>query len=430
MKRKRSDALYRRGSRILVGGVNSPVRAFKGVGGNPLFIARGKGSKVWDADGNRYVDYVCSWGALILGHSDPGVLAAVSRAADKGTSFGASTESEVRLAEKVCSLVPSVEKVRFVSSGTEATMSALRLARAYAKRDAFLKFEGCYHGHADPFLTQAGSGLATFDLPASSGITQATAGDTLTVPYNDQGAVEEAFRKSSDRIAAVIVEPVAGNMGVVPPEPGFLERLRRLCADNGSVLIFDEVITGFRVSPGGGQELYGVMPDLTCLGKIVGGGFPVAAYGGKKEIMEMVSPEGPVYQAGTLSGNPVAMAAGLATLGVLSRRSYGRLETLSRTLQDGLVEAASAEGAEITVNRVGSMLSVFFGRQPVRSFAEAKASQHVLYPKFFWSMLEHGVYLPPSAFETDFLSLAHKENDVSKTIRAARAALRTLKMHH
>ena len=326
MLKKRSGALFGRASRVMVGGVNSPVRAFRAVGGDPLFISRGKGSKVWDVDGNRYVDLVCSWGALILGHAHPSVVAAAREAAGRGTSFGATTEAEVRLAEKVVTLMPSLENGRFVSSGTEATMSALRLARAFAKRPAFLKFEGCYHGHADPFLTEAGSGMATFDIPASAGVTRCTAEDALTVPYNDPGAVEDAFRRNPERIAAVMVEPVAGNMGVIPPEPGFLDRLRRLCTDNGSLLIFDEVITGFRVSPGGAQEAYGVKPDITCLGKIVGGGFPVAAYGGRKEIKDMDSPEGPVYQAGTLSGNPVAMAAGLAALKALSRRSYARLE--------------------------------------------------------------------------------------------------------
>ena len=426
MKRRKSDGLYRRGLKVLVGAVNSPVRAFKAVGGNPLFVARGKGSKIWDADGNRYVDYVCSWGALILGHADPRVLAATSTAAGRGTSFGAPTEAEVRLAEKVRSLIPSVEMLRLVSSGTEATMSALRLARAYTKRPAFLKFEGCYHGHADPFLGQAGSGRATFDLPSSPGVTAGTVADTLTVPYNDLEAVEEAFRKGSDRIAAVIVEPVAANMGVIPPDVGFLEKLRKLCTENGSVLIFDEVVTGFRVSPGGAQELYRVRPDLTCLGKILGGGFPSAAYGGRREIMEMVSPEGPVYQAGTLSGNPVAVAAGLATLGALNRGSYDRLEALSQTLQRGFAEAASAAGVEVTINRVGSMFATFFGPGPVRSFAEAKGSEHMLYPKFFWAMLKRGVYLPPSAFESNFVSLAHKEGDIEKAVAESRAAFSEL----
>ena len=427
MERKRSEALYRRASKVLVGGVNSPVRAFRAVGGSPLFIIAGKGSKVWDRDDNRYVDYVCSWGALILGHADPRILKAAAGAARKGTSFGAPTESEVELAETVCSLVPSVEKVRFVNSGTEATMSALRVARAHTRRPALLKFEGCYHGHADPYLAQAGSGLATFGLPASAGVTPGTVADTLTVPYNDEGAVEEAFGKNSGRIAAVMVEPVAGNMGVVPPRAGFLEKLRKLCTDNGSVLIFDEVITGFRVSPGGAQELYGVRPDLTCMGKIIGGGFPVAAYGGKRDIMELVSPQGPVYQAGTLSGNPVAMAAGLAALSALDGRSYRALEKTSRRLHEGLAEASASAGVEVTLNRVGSMLGLFFGAGPVRSFAEVKKSAQGLYPKFFWSMLRGGVYLPPSPFETDFVSTAHKGRDVEQTLDAALKAFRELR---
>lgn len=426
MKRRASERLYRRGLDTLVGAVNSPVRAFRAVGGNPLFIARGKGSKIWDADGNSYVDYVCSWGALILGHANHRVLEATSKAAKRGTSFGAPTEAEVSLAEKVRSRMPSVEMLRLVSSGTEAAMSALRLARAYAKKTAFIKFEGCYHGHADPFLARAGSGVATFNLPASPGVTAGTIADTLTLQYNDPGGVEEAFKKWSDRIAAVIVEPVAANMGVVPPEAGFLEKLRRLCTENGSVLIFDEVVTGFRVSPGGAQELYGVRPDLTCLGKVLGGGFPSAAYGGRREIMEMVSPEGPVYQAGTLSGNPVAVAAGLATLGALNRRSYDRLETVSRTLQRGLVEAASAGGVEVTLNRVGSMFATFFGTGPVRTFTEVKGSAHASYPEFFWAMLERGIYTPPSAFESNFVSLAHGEADLEKTVAAARGAFREL----
>lgn len=411
----------------MVAGVNSPVRAYRAVGGGPLFIARGKGSTVWDADGRKYIDYVCSWGALILGHADPGVLAAVTKAAKRGTSFGAPTEGEVLLAEKVSSLVPSMEMVRFVSSGTEATMSALRLARGYTRRPAFLKFDGGYHGHADPFLARAGSGMATFGIPSSAGVTAETAANSLTVPYNDLGAVEEAFRTSPDRISAVFVEPVAGNMGVIPPDQGFLEGLRRLCSENGALLVFDEVITGFRVSLGGAQELYGVKPDLTCLGKIVGGGFPAAAFGGKKEVMELLSPEGPVYQAGTLSGNPVAAAAGIATLSSLKRGSYPKLERLSRLLQDGLLEAARSAGTEITVNRVGSMLTPYFGGGPVRTFADAKASRRKLFPTFFWAMLKGGVYLPPSPFEASFVSLAHSRHDVESTADAAEGAFRELR---
>lgn len=425
-QRKASAALYRRAAKSMVGGVNSPVRAYKAVGGDPLFIARGKGPFVWDADRNRLIDYVCSWGALILGHADSGVTSAVSRALGRGTSFGASTEGEVLLADAVCSAVPSVEKVRFVNSGTEATMSALRLARAFTGRPALLKFDGCYHGHADPFLSEAGSGMATFGLPASAGVPPGAVSDTLTIPFNDSKAAEEAFGRNPGRIAAVMVEPVAGNMGVIPPERGFLERLRSLCSRNHTLLIFDEVITGFRVSHGGAQALYGVKPDLTCLGKIIGGGFPAAAYGGRKDVMEMVSPEGPVYQAGTLSGNPVAMAAGLATLKALNRGSYRQLEALSRSLTQGVEEEATSAGVDITVNRVGSMWGIFFGRNPVSSFAGAKATGHDLYPRFFWAMLKAGVYLPPSAFESNFVSLAHSEREVAATIEAARAAFRGL----
>lgn len=426
-KRRVSAALYRRATKVLVGGVNSPVRAFRAVGGSPVFMSRGRGSKVWDADENSYVDYVCSWGALILGHADPRITAAISRAAKKGTSFGAPTEGETLLAQRVRALVPSVELVRFVNSGTEATMSALRLARAYTGRPAFMKFEGGYHGHGDPFLTRAGSGMATLDIPSSAGVTTGTITDTLTVPYNDEGAVEGAFSKNAESIGAVIVEPAAGNMGVVPPARGFLARLRRLCTENGALLVFDEVITGFRVSPGGAQELYGVRPDLTCMGKVIGGGFPVGAYGGRKEIMELVSPVGSVYQAGTLSGNPVAMAAGLAALTSLKKSSYTKLEATSRLLQSGLAEAASAAGVEVTVNRVGSMFSLFFGGQPVSSFVDAKKSRHELYPPFFWAMLDRGVYLPPSAFEANFVSLAHGRDDVDATLAVAHEGFREVR---
>jgi len=408
----------------MVGGVSSPVRAFKAVGGNPLFIARGSGSKVWDVDGNAFIDYVCSWGPLILGHSHPAVVGAVRKALAAGVSFGAPTVPELRLAQKVCSSMPSVEEVRFVNSGTEATMSALRLARAYTKRGRFVKFDGCYHGHADPFLTHAGSGMATFDLPASAGVPSATGAEAMTLEFNDLGAVEDAFVHHGGEIAAVIVEPVAGNMGVVPPSRGFLESLRKLSRDHGSVLIFDEVITGFRVAPGGAQELYGIKPDLTCLGKVIGGGFPVGAYGGRREIMQLVAPVGPVYQAGTLSGNPVAMAAGLATLSRLDGRAYRKLEKVSATLEAGLLEEASAARLPVTTNRVGSMLGLFFGPGRVHNFREAKRSNHGLYPGFHRSMLDAGVYLAPSAFETSFASTAHSEKDVSETLAAARRAFR------
>jgi len=410
----------------MVGGVSSPVRAFRAVGGTPIFMARGRGSRIWDVDRNRYIDYVCSWGPLILGHSDPAVTRAVRKAVAAGTSFGAPTVPELKLAQKICSSVPSIEKVRFVNSGTEAAMSALRLARAYTKRNRFVKFEGCYHGHADHFLTQAGSGMATFDLPASAGVTTASVTDAMTLEFNNIGATEDAFRQHGGEVAAVIVEPVGGNMGVVPPSPGFLEGLRKLCDDHGSLLIFDEVITGFRVAAGGAQELYGVRPDITCLGKIIGGGFPVGAYGGGHEIMGLLAPDGPVYQAGTLSGNPVAMTAGLTTLSQLDHRAYRRLEKLSTGLGSGLIEEASARGIEATVNRVGSMLGLFFGPGEVRNFGDVKRSGYRLYPRFHRKMLERGIYLPPSAFETSFVSTAHSEKDIEETLSAARRALRGL----
>lgn len=422
MKMRKSRKLYTEASKVMVGGVNSPVRAFKAVGGTPVFIVKGKGSQVWDADGNSFIDYVCSWGPLILGHSNPETIKAVTKAATTGTSFGALTIPELRLAQRVCRMMPSVERVRFVNSGTEATMSALRLARAYTGRSKLLKFEGCYHGHADPFLTLAGSGMATFDLPDSAGIPTTTGAETLTLEFNNEEELEDAFRSYGHEIAAAIVEPVAGNMGVVPPSPGYLHKLRRLCTESGSILIFDEVITGFRLAPGGAQEVYGVKPDLTCLGKVIGGGFPVGAYGGRDDIMRLVSPEGPVYQAGTLSGNPIAMAAGLATLSQLDRKAYSRLESLSADLESGLLEAAAACSAQLTVNRVGSMVGLFFTTEKVRNFKDAKGSNHALYPRFHRSLIESGIYFPPSAFETIFLSTAHSRGDVRTTIAAARRA--------
>lgn len=428
MKQRRSNELYRRASRVMVGGVSSPVRAFKSVGGTPRFIARGEGAHVWDEDGNRYTDYVCSWGALILGHADPRVLAYVSEKMKNGTSFGAPTREEILLAEKIRASFPSIEKVRFVNSGTEATMSALRAARGYTKRAKVVKFEGCYHGHSDQFLTRAGSGMATLDLPASAGVTEGSIADTVTLPFNDSDALESEFEREGDRIAAVIIEPVAGNMGVVPPEEGFLSALRKACTKSGAVLIFDEVITGFRVGPGGAQGLYGVRPDLTTLGKIIGGGFPVGAYGGKKEIMAMISPEGPVYQAGTLSGNPVAMAAGVKTLGVLGARGYGRLEALSKQLAEGLEAGASRAGIEASVNRVGSMVGLFFSKGPVRNYAEAKKADSDAYRRFFWAMLESGTYFAPSAFETVFVSLAHGPEDIDATVASAGKGLKEAKL--
>lgn len=423
MDTSESARLFREASKVMVGGVSSPVRSFSSVGGNPLFIARGEGSKIWDADGNRYVDYVCSWGPLVLGHCDKDVVDAVLREVRNGTSFGAPTVPELELAKRIASALPSVEKVRFVNSGTEATMSALRLARAYTNRTTFLKFDGCYHGHADPFLTQAGSGLATFDLPSSAGV---PAGGTsvITIPYNDMESLDEAFREHGGELAAAVVEPVAGNMGVVPPEPGFLEKLRGLCTEHGSLLIFDEVITGFRVSPGGAQGLYGVRPDITCLGKVIGGGFPVGAYGARAEVMRLVSPEGPVYQAGTLAGNPVAMAAGLATISKLDGHAYSRLEEASTALEEGIIRGAAACGVEVTVNRVGSMVGLFFGPGRVNDYSTAKASAHGLYPRFHRKMLEEGVYLPPSPFETIFLSTAHSDEDVDATVAAMKRAFK------
>jgi glutamate-1-semialdehyde 2,1-aminomutase len=421
--RAKSEALFARARKVMVGGVSSPVRAFKAVGGTPLFISRGRGSHVWSADGGRYVDYVCSWGPLIAGHSHPKVVRAVSSAVARGTSFGAPSENELKLAEKVCSRIPSIERVRFVSSGTEAAMSALRLARAYTKRDKLLKFDGCYHGHSDAFLTNAGSGLATLDVPSSAGVPASSAAETVTVPYNDVEAMESAFSAHRDEFAAVIVEPVAGNMGVVPPEEGFLEAARSLCTRDGSLLIFDEVITGFRLSLGGAQALLGTRPDITCLGKVIGGGFPVGAYGGAEAIMKMVAPEGPVYQAGTLSGNPVAMAAGLATISLMEAGgSYRRLDSTSARLERGLLAEAERAGVQVTTNRVGSMLGLFFSGRRVRNFEEAKRADRALYATFHRSMLDEGVYLPPSAFETLFVSTAHAEADVDATIRASRAA--------
>jgi len=407
----------------MVGGVSSPVRSFKAVGGSPLFISRGRGSRVWSADGDSYIDYVCSWGPLIAGHSHPRVIKAVSSALSQGTSFGAPSENELKLAEKICSCVPSIEKVRFVSSGTEATMSALRLARGLTGREKLLKFDGCYHGHSDAFLTNAGSGFATLDVPSSKGVPLSVAAQTMTIPYNDMKALESAFAAHRREFAAVILEPVAGNMGVVPPEDGFLEAARGLCTEDGSLLIFDEVITGFRLSLGGAQELLGVRPDITCLGKVIGGGFPVGAYGGADSLMRMVAPEGPVYQAGTLSGNPVAMAAGLATISFMEGGgSYRRLDSASARLERGLLEEADRAGVAVTTNRVGSMLSVFFSARRVTNFEEAKGTDRELYGRFHRSMLDEGIYLPPSAFETLFVSTAHTDADVDATIKASRKA--------
>jgi len=419
----RSQDLYADAQRYMPGGVNSPVRAFSAVGGEPLFIAKGEGPYIYDVDGRRYIDYVLSWGPLILGHAHPQVVSALKEAAERGISYGAPTALETELAKRVVEAVPSIEMVRFVNSGTEATMSALRLARAYTGRSKIIKFEGCYHGHADFLLVRAGSGMTTLGLPDSAGVPEGIAQDTLVAPYNDLQAVDRLFSENRAQIAAVIVEPVAGNMGVIPPEPGFLEGLRELTRTEGALLVFDEVITGFRVAYGGAQALYGVTPDLTCLGKVVGGGLPVGAYGGRREIMAMVAPLGPVYQAGTLSGNPLAMTAGIETLKVLAEAgAYERLEERSARLADSLHAAAEAARVSIFQTRVGSMFCTFFSAERVVDYASAKRSDTNRYALFFRAMLASGVYLAPSQFEAGFLSLAHGEQDIERTIEAAEEA--------
>jgi glutamate-1-semialdehyde 2,1-aminomutase len=422
----RSEKLFAAAQRILPGGVNSPVRAFKSVGATPVFIERGKGAYVEDADGNTYIDFVMSWGPLIHGHAPKGLQKALAAAAARGTSFGAPTELETRLAQRVALLMPSMERVRFVSSGTEAAMSAVRIARAATGRDKIIKFEGCYHGHADAFLVQAGSGAMTLGVPTSPGVPAAAACDTVIARYNDLESVERLFQQHTGQIAAIFVEPIAGNMGLVPPREGFLAGLRSLADRDEALLVFDEVISGFRVASGGAQQVYKVRPDLTCLGKIIGGGLPVGAYGGRRDVMELVAPKGPVYQAGTLSGNPMAMTAGLWSLEQLSSTLYRHLARLGAMLAAGLADAAREAGVVLQVNAFGSLLTPFFTSTPVQDFQTALASDTGAYGRFFRGMLARGVYLPPSQFEAWFLSAAHSERDVARTIKAARAAFRNV----
>lgn len=423
----RSEQLFQQAQRYLPGGVDSPVRAFKAVGGTPLFIKGGQGSRLYDEDGNEFIDYVCSWGPLILGHSPPRVVRATRKAVERGSSFGAPTELETTLARMVCEAVPSIEMVRFVSSGTEAAMSAIRLARAFTGRNKVVKFAGGYHGHSDGLLAKAGSGMATLSIPSSPGVPASLTSDTLVAAYNNLEEVEQLFTSFAPEIAAIIVEPIAGNMGVVPPRPGFLERLRSLTRESGALLIFDEVITGFRVAYGGAQELYNISPDLTCLGKIIGGGLPVGAYGGRKDIMEMVAPSGKVYQAGTLAGNPVAMTAGIETISVLREpRIYEKLEGKSSLLERGIIEAAGAAGVNIQLPRVGSMFAIFFTEGAVTDYETAARADTELYAKFFHLMLSQGIYLPPSQFEAAFVSLAHTEKDIQATVDAATKAFGSL----
>ena len=422
LRAPKSARLFARARKILPGGVDSPVRAFSAVGGEPLFVQSARGATLKDVDGNRYLDYVMSWGPLIHGHAPRGLLKVLRETAARGTSYGAPTELEIRLGEKVRALMPSMERVRFVSSGTEATMSAIRLARAATGRDRVIKFEGCYHGHADPFLVKAGSGATTLGAPTSPGVPRKAVQHTLLATYNDLASCERLCATNRHQIAALIVEPVAGNMGVVLPEPGFLTGLRELCDRNGMLLVFDEVISGFRVGPGGAQQAWGVKPDLTCLGKIIGGGLPVGAYGGRADLMEYVSPAGPVYQAGTLSGNPLAMAAGLWALSGLTKPLYRHLARLGAMLATGMAEAARDAGIALHVNALGSVLTPFFTSAPVRDYRSALQSNSLSYGAFFRAMLARGIYPPPSQFEAWFLSAAHTEADVRKTVRAAREA--------
>ncbi|MBR9974549.1 MAG: glutamate-1-semialdehyde 2,1-aminomutase [Bacteroidetes bacterium] len=424
----KSKTLFSEALTLLPGGVNSPVRAFRAVGGQPVFMESASGSKLRDVDGNEYIDYIGSWGPFILGHSHPRVVAALHAQLDRATSFGAPTELENQLARKIIDMVPSIEMVRMVNSGTEATLSAIRLARAFTHREKILKFEGCYHGHADSFLIKAGSGVATLGLPDSPGVTPATARDTLTARYNDLASVEALVKAFPDQIACVILEPVVGNMGCVPPADGFLEGLRDLCTREGILLVFDEVMTGFRVAPGGAQQLFGVTPDLTTLGKIIGGGLPVGAYGGRRDIMEMVAPAGPMYQAGTLSGNPLAMTAGLETLRILTEDAelYPTLEARAATLVAGIQTNLDELGLPYVSNRVGSMFTLFFTERPVTNWDDAKTCDTGIYGSYFSEMLQRGIYLAPSQFEAAFLSIMHSDEDIARTIEANRESLQAI----
>jgi glutamate-1-semialdehyde 2,1-aminomutase len=426
-ERRRSREIFEKAEKVLVGGVNSPVRAFRSVGGEPLIIERGSGQHLYDADGNVLLDYVCSWGAMLLGHAHPAVSAAIAKQAQRGTSFGVTTELELELATLIIEAIPFLEKIRFVSSGTEATMSAVRLARGVTKRDFIVKFEGCYHGHADSFLSQAGSGLATLGIAECPGVPQALAALTLNVPYNDLNAVEHLFAKHKEKIAAIIVEPVAANMGVVLPKEGFLKGLREITRRNGALLIVDEVITGFRLHNGSAQQLFAVEGDLTTMGKIIGGGVPVAAYGGRAELMNNVAPLGPVYQAGTLAGNPLAMCAGIATLKELKKPGlYEGIHQLAKALVEGLRKAVQKAGIPAQVNNIGSLSTIFFAAHPVENYTNAKGSDTKLYARFFREMLQRGIFLAPSQFEAAFVSASHTAADIERTIAAAGEAFRIM----
>jgi len=427
MSRTKSEQLFAEALKYIPGGVNSPVRAFRAVGGNPFFVNRARGARVWDVDGNEYVDYVGTWGPAILGHACPAIIQAVQQAAANGTSFGIPNPFEVTMAQRICELVPSVQKVRMCNSGTEATMSAIRLARGFTRRDKIIKFDGCYHGHTDSLLVRAGSGALTFGNPDSAGVPAAFTQHTIVLPYNDPEAVTAAFEANPGQVAGIILEPVPGNAGVYLPKPGYLEFLREITKREGAVLIFDEVMTGFRLAKGGAQERFGITPDLSCFGKVIGGGLPVGAFGGRAEIMDCLAPLGPVYQAGTLSGNPLAMAAGIAALEALAAGdTYARLEQLGAALESGMTEAAKKAGVPVQFNRCGSMFCAYFTSEPVHNVAEAMKSNRDRFKKYFHAMLDEGIYLAPSQFEAGFLSAAHTEADIDQTVRAAARAMKGL----